>query len=936
MAKKKRIPLADRLKDPLFWLLLITLLGGFFRFTNPDWDFQEQFHPDERNIMGAIGEINQANGYKTTFFAYGQLTVYLTKATGEIISPPTFWAGLFNGHSTAANLTYWLFLVGVWFGTVWFFSREKWKFPAFVASYFMFGIALFLRFSSAFNLWFGALEGQRADLHLNFLGRDLPLSLPILPVAGFIVVAVTSLGISALLARLLEVEWFDLPLYIAVGTLFLFGIVPAFFPQDSHLPVLFSALFFFLLVAILAAGLAWVSRWGRVALAGAAVWTLFASLPHGGAYNGEGDMLVIGRVWSAFFSAATIPALYFLVKRIYKDVGMALVAAAAFAFAVGSIENAHYAITESVITFLLVAVAYFSGGIIKDGGWKNYLAAGAAFGFALAAKTSALYYVLIIGIAHLFRLSQKSPKEWEKEGRKLREDEGLYSTMAGGLLGVILLCFWGVGWQFKPIFRDLFLRNPGLGTGLWVALFLLLGSAGSVFFAWGIREFRVFRAQMPEWTKLMAAGGLAFFIFFLFSPWNLLDYRGFLERQNYEWSVVSIADAPYTLQFRDTPRYLYQLQNLVTVELWWPLGILVLAGTAWVLGRFLFQLFTPVKRGYLLPLPFSRGRGFAFSQPDLLLLLWFIAYFGFIGAWNTKFVRYMAPLIPVFCLFGARFLADLFQWLKPRFSGINFLKPAVLAVVLGASLFYSVAYMHVYFYPHPWIDDSVWIFQHVPKGSVIGSDVFDDGMPVNVDPNKDSRMDRPRSPAEYGHQEITPYENRNFGAPKEQDIPDQRKQKYYADILQKCDYISLATKKLWYTLTDASPEFRPNGFDDYPVTSRYYRLLWSGLLGYKMVAEFHNFPGLLGWEHPDDWAEETFSVYDHPRTYLFKKVETVPPEQIIRLLSSDDYVKGINRDVMRTITPDNVDDFIAARKKYLEDNGLLKQLDEAPTPVPTP
>ena len=110
------------------------------------------------------------------------------------------------------------------------------------------------------------------------------------------------------------------------------------------------------------------------------------------------------------------------------------------------------------------------------------------------------------------------------------------------------------------------------------------------------------------------------------------------------------------------------------------------------------------------------------------------------------------------------------------------------------------------------------------------------------------------------------------------------KKNYYVNILPTGDYISIASKKLWYTLTDCTPEFRPKGFNVYPVTSRYYRCLWSGLLGFKMVAEFHSFPTFLGWEHPDDMAEESFSVYDHPRVYLFKRFETVSPERILKLL----------------------------------------------------
>ena len=40
-------------------------------------------------------------------------------------------------------------------------------------------------------------------------------------------------------------------------------------------------------------------------------------------------------------------------------------------------------------------------------------------------------------------------------------------------------------------------------------------------------------------------------------------------------------------------------------------------------------------------------------------------------------------------------------------------------------------------------------------------------------------------------------------------------------------------------------------------------------------------------------AEESFSVYDHPRSYLFKKVADVPADQILKLLSTDDYVQGL-------------------------------------------
>lgn len=915
MAKKlKSLLNAECFHKPAFWLLLaVVLLGGGFRFYHLNWDFQHSFHPDERNILGQTSSIQAGDGYRVKFFAYGQLPVYLYRATGEVVSTPAFYWNLFRGHDDAAQDFYWLSLAILAGLALWFFPREKWHLPSFGVSAFLWVCVLFFKFSPVFSAWSNQLDG------------------PGLKAVTFVLVGVASFGLSAAAAEVFGWEWTETPFYAAAGATFLLGALPAFLPEAIGRAL--AVLAFLILIAGLGLWWAWVSRWGRTVLALLSLWAALASLNHmGHQYTGYGECMLIGRWWAAVFSTATIGAVYLFVKRAYRNSLMALVAAASFAFAVVSIEQAHYCITESFITLMFVVIALFSYEISQKGSWKNYLLAGAAFGFAMAAKTSSLYYVFILVTAHLVLLSQKGAKEWEKERRKQGDQESLYAGLAGLLMAVVPVAFIGAGFKFRGVFQDLFGANPTEAKVIWAALFMAFSVLGLLFFAWGVKEFKVVRAQMPYWVKLAAAGGLAFLIFCLLSPWSLLDFQGFMGSQNYEWHVVSIADACYVLQFKDTLHYLFQLQNLMSVELWWPLGIAVVAGMAWVLVRFLRALAAPKAGNYLLPAPFSRNKGFHFSLPDLLVLCWFIPYFGFIGSWNTKFIRYMVPLIPAFCIFGARLLTDLFAWVKSK-NLLRFLKPALLAVVLGPSFFYSAAYMHVYRFPHPWIESSVWIFKHIPPGSMILKEAWDDGLPTGVTPQEDPRLEKPMGPGDYRQQDITVYELHGYPT-DDTDI----KKNYYANILQQGDYISIASKKLWYTLTACTPEFKPRGYNAYPVTSRYYRCLWSGLLGYKMVGEFHNFPSLFGWSHPDDMAEESFSVYDHPRVYIFKKVETVPPARIVQLLSSDDYVKGINRDLMRAITPDNVGDFIAERQKYLQDHGLWARLDaaSAPTPQPTP
>jgi len=908
--KAKKFAWMGLLREPLFYLAVILFLGGLFRFYNLNWDFKHSFHPDERNILGQAASIQPSAGYRVQFFAYGQLPVYLYRFTGELVSTPAFILSFFNGNEWISQYSYWgvLGILSLILG--YFLGRTSFDFYAFGASTLLWiGLILF-KLYPIFNLWFEALDGIQLKLACLFF------------------VCVISFGISLYTSYFFEIDFVGLPLYVSSAVVFFLGIIPGFLTDSFAKPI--GALAFTLSVLSLSIWWAWVSKWGRTILGLLAFWSFWAALNHAGRqYTGYGEIMIIGRWWAALFSTATIFAIYVFVNKTYRNQLMALLAAASFAFAVVSIEQAHYCITESFITFMMVVITYLAFEISQKGDWKNYLLVGAAFGLSMAAKTSSLYYVFIILMGHLVFLSKTSKQEWEKKGKKEKNDTDIHGIFTVILIVLVFSVFAGVGYKLNGVVHDLFSQNVVLANVIWGILFVLFILSGGLLSIWGALEFKVLRAQIPQWHKLTAVGGLAFFIFCLLSPWSLLDFQGFMSSQGYEWHVVSISDACYVIQFKDTLRYIYQLSNLASVELWWPLGITVLLGLGFVLIRFGYGMFNPKKNKYLVPVPFILNKGFAFLLPDLLILSWFIPYFGFIGAWNTKFIRYMVPLIPAFCIFGAEFLIGLFQWLKNKVSFEPVLRWVLIILVMGSSFFYSVAYMHVYRFLHPWIESSIWIFKNIPPGSSILKEAWDDGLPTGVDNSMDPRVAGAMGPQNYKQQDITIYEMHGFPT---DDTP--IKKNYYANILQQGDYISIASKKLWYTLTACSPEFKPTGYDVYPVTSRYYRLLWSGLLGYKMVGEFHNFPGLFGWEHPDDMAEESFSVYDHPRVYIFKKIEAVSPDEIFKLLSSDDYVKGIDRNLMRTITPENVDKFIDERHQYLQDHGLLEQLDQT-APVST-
>ena len=59
------------------------------------------------------------------------------------------------------------------------------------------------------------------------------------------------------------------------------------------------------------------------------------------------------------------------------------------------------------------------------------------------------------------------------------------------------------------------------------------------------------------------------------------------------------------------------------------------------------------------------------------------------------------------------------------------------------------------------------------------------------------------------------------------------------------------------------------------MTTRYYDLLFQGELGFELVQEFPSRPRLGPVEFNDDDADESFTVYDHPKPIVFKKVATL-------------------------------------------------------------
>lgn len=315
-------------------------------------------------------------------------------------------------------------------------------------------------------------------------------------------------------------------------------------------------------------------------------------------------------------------------------------------------------------------------------------------------------------------------------------------------------------------------------------------------------------------------------VYTLFSPFTFLNWDKFMESMHYENSVVSGENrVVYTLQFSHTTPYLFQLKNL-----FWQMGPLALI--SWIgIGLTFWQ---EIKNKRILFLIFL-------SFPSL--------YFFYIGSWYTKFIRYMVLLLPFFILFASNFLVVLMK--KYRLVG-RILSGGVILI----TFLWAIAFMSIYTKEQTRIAASRWIYKNIPAESTLLSEHWDEGLPISLPEGNPSR---------YKEIPLTIYEPDN-----------EAKIDYYAEYLSQADYVTINSRRLYGTLIHL-PE-------RYPVTKRYYELLFSGTLGYKKVAEFSSYPTLFGITINDDSSEETFQVYDHPKGIIFKKVKHYSFQELQELL----------------------------------------------------
>jgi len=134
---------------------------------------------------------------------------------------------------------------------------------------------------------------------------------------------------------------------------------------------------------------------------------------------------------------------------------------------------------------------------------------------------------------------------------------------------------------------------------------------------------------------------------------------------------------------------------------------------------------------------------------------------------------------------------------------------------------------------------------------------------------------------------------------------DQAKRDRFFQMLSQGEYIFMSSNRQWGTI--------PRVPERYPLSTAYYRTLvgcpeemdsvtcynlaepgrFEGQLGFELVETFTSYPSLRNWEFNDQFAEEAFSVYDHPKVMIFQKTEDFDPQELAAFLDSVDISQAV-------------------------------------------
>lgn len=448
---------------------------------------------------------------------------------------------------------------------------------------------------------------------------------------------------------------------------------------------------------------------------------------------------------------------------------------------------------------------------------------------------------------------------------------------------LLMMCYSGLiyislAFLRKKIKPGLFVAAAGFLTGIALASkvsalpFLgIPGMAILVYYISAILSFLKKRSKKKKEILMIIGGFFAVGIGYTLlsaalgiglSPFNIIAFSEFQGSMQYE-TGVGFGDILvfYTRSFFATTPVLFQIQYILPFVLGLPVLIFSFAGILGLSWR---------KR----EINFLRYAFFLYFIPEAFLY--------------AKWTRFIAPVFPVMVLFALLFIFYVYTLLaeKAGASKEKFVRFFVMVVILVSTL-PGLAYISVFTKPDVRFVATEWMYKNIPADSILLAET------ANV---VDIPAPRPsQQPGTYVNYQYISFDFYNLDTNPVL-TPE------LATHLEKADYVIVNSRRVFknHTCLPAN-ELRykvpvsidqtlqiPDPFTDkvqrckdlektYPQLQKYYSDLFSGKSGFELVAQFTSYPdiSLLGRpviEFPDENAEETWAIFDHPVIRIYKRV----------------------------------------------------------------
>jgi len=326
----------------------------------------------------------------------------------------------------------------------------------------------------------------------------------------------------------------------------------------------------------------------------------------------------------------------------------------------------------------------------------------------------------------------------------------------------------------------------------------------------------------------------------LSSPYLVINYPESSSILKYEIDIAQ-GKIPifYTRQFGHTVPYVFQIKKIFPYALGWPLFILGVIGFLLTIVSLIKNFFKKDKMKNKLDIGYW------------ILDIGFLSYFLYNGQLFVKWTRFMIPILPFFALFAAYGLKKIHHRLIKKVSS-----PTTLYILYSMLLLLSILpgvffFTSVYTQSDIRLTASKWIYQNIPENSIILSEA---GNVINFPVSNIQAQEK--------YLKVINFDFYNLEK-------DPRLQKQLINTLGQADYIIIPSRRIFANHIRLKNQF--------PVSTRYYQLLFSGQLGFKKIKQFSRLN--------DENAEESWSVFDHPVIRIYQKTTPYSLIQYNKLLS---------------------------------------------------